>query len=66
MIHFPTNKITAPQIASWSLGAILLAVVYMVSGSIWIAIGVHFITDFTNVVVFNVAGQGSIFRFSEP
>ncbi|HUX14726.1 MAG TPA: CPBP family intramembrane glutamic endopeptidase, partial [Spirochaetia bacterium] len=66
IIHIPTNRVTPAQIASWFLGGILLVSVYLVSGSIWVAIAVHFITDFTNVLVFNVAGRGGIYRFTPP
>lgn len=47
-------------------GGLLLAAAYPASGSIWIAIAVHFVTDFVNVLVFNVAGKGSLYRFEPP
>ncbi len=66
LIHVPTNRVGPAQIASWFLGGILLVSAYLVSGSIWVAIAVHFITDFTNVLVFNVAGRGGIYEFAPP
>jgi membrane protease YdiL (CAAX protease family) len=66
LIHLPTNRVGISQVASWILGGLLLVTVYLVSGSIWVAIAVHFVTDFTNVLVFDVAGEGSIYRFTPP
>jgi len=66
VIHVPTNKVGAAQLVSWLLGGLLLTSVYVVSGSIWVAIVLHFAIDFTNVLVFNIAGQNSLYRFTPP
>jgi membrane protease YdiL (CAAX protease family) len=65
LIHFPTNRVSLPQVGSWVAGGLLLALVYLVSGSIWVAVAVHFVTDYTNVLAFDVAGAGSLYSF-EP
>jgi membrane protease YdiL (CAAX protease family) len=66
LIHFPTNRVGPAQVVSWIVGGLLLASVYLVSGSIWTAIAIHFGTDFMNVVLFDVIGRGSIFTFDTP
>ena len=65
VIHFPTNRVSLPQVGSWAAGGFLLALVYLVSGSIWVAVAVHFVTDYTNVLMLGVAGAGSLYHF-EP
>lgn len=66
LIHLPTNKISLPQVTSWLLGGIILAYVYIISGSIWVVIILHFIIDLTNIVTFNIAGKFSMFEISPP
>jgi|GEM_PF-1079602 len=66
VIHVPTNKVGAAQMVSWVLGGLLLTTVYVVSGSIWVVIVLHFAIDFTNVLVFNISGQNALYRFSPP
>jgi len=63
-IHLLTNKAGFYQIVSWILGGVILSFAYLISGSIWIPILLHFITDATNVIIFNIVGQYSFFTLS--
>lgn len=57
LIHFLTNRVGKYQIVSWTVSGLVLAGVYLVSGSIWVAIILHLATDLTNVLVFHITGQ---------
>jgi len=65
-IHFPTNRVSIPQVSAWLLGGLLLGWVYLASGSIWVAVLLHFAIDITNVLLFGVAGDLSLARLSRP
>jgi len=60
-IHLFTNRADIYQLASWLIGGAILSYVYLVSGSIWVAVILHFTIDTTNVIVFNIVGKYSIF-----
>jgi membrane protease YdiL (CAAX protease family) len=64
LVHFLTNKVSLHQIISWFTSGLLLGAVYMISGSILLAIIVHFVIDASNVIVFNVTGKFSLFTFT--
>ncbi len=66
LIHFPTNKITLPQVSSWLLVGIIFAYIYLMSGSIIIVIILHFFIDLSNVMIFNIAGKFSLTNISPP
>lgn len=66
VIHFPTNAVSLWQAIGWLAGGFLLGACYLLSGSIWIAVGIHLATDFLNVLVFNVAGRVSMYKFEPP
>ena len=61
-IHLLTNRANAFQIVSWLVGGLVFAYIYLISGSIWVPIALHFTTDATNLLVFNIIGQFSIFK----
>ena len=61
LIHFLTNRVNLHQILSWLLSGLVLAAAYLISGSIWVPILLHFAIDATNVLVFNITGQHSFF-----
>jgi membrane protease YdiL (CAAX protease family) len=63
-IHFLTNRVNLHQVISWTLSGLILAVTYLISGSIWVAVVLHFAIDATNVLVFNITGQFSLFTIS--
>jgi membrane protease YdiL (CAAX protease family) len=63
-IHLLTNRASVYQILSWLLGGAVLTYAYLVSGSIWVAIVLHFATDLANLLVFNIIGQYSLFKIS--
>lgn len=64
LIHFLTNRVNVYQIASWVISGLVLVIAYLTSGSIWVPIFIHFAIDATNVLVFNITGQFSLFAFS--
>jgi membrane protease YdiL (CAAX protease family) len=64
LIHFMTNRVNLHQVLSWLLSGLILGAVYLMSGSIWVPIIIHFTIDATNVLVFNITGQYSIFTIS--
>ncbi len=63
-IHFLTNKVTSYQVISWLLGGAILSYAYLISGSIWAVIILHFAMDTVNMILFNIAGQFSVYTFS--
>jgi membrane protease YdiL (CAAX protease family) len=66
VIHLGTNAISGAQIASWTLGGLVLIVAYLLSGSIWVPIALHFATDAANVLVFRITGSHSVFTVAPP
>jgi Type II CAAX prenyl endopeptidase Rce1-like len=63
-IHLLTNSANFYQILSWLISGAILAYAYLISGSIWVPIVIHFATDLTNVFVFNNIGQLSFFTIT--
>ncbi|MEZ4863703.1 MAG: CPBP family intramembrane glutamic endopeptidase [Caldilineaceae bacterium] len=63
-IHLLTNRGSFAQIVSWIVGGAFFAYLYLITGSIWIPVVLHFVTDVTNMVVFNIVGQYSLFSIS--
>jgi membrane protease YdiL (CAAX protease family) len=63
-IHLLTNRGSFYQILSWLVGGAIFSYVYLITGSIWVPVVLHFITDLTNMLVFNIAGQFSLFEIS--
>ncbi len=55
-IHLVTNRADLAQVASWTVGGALFVLAYLVSGSLWVAIVVHFAADLLNVVAFGIVG----------
>jgi membrane protease YdiL (CAAX protease family) len=66
LIHFLTNRVNLHQILSWLLSGLVLAVAYLISGSIWVPIFIHFAIDATNVLVFNITGKYGFFNILPP
>ena len=64
LIHFLTNKVNRFQVVSWVVSGLVLAGAYLASGSIWVPIMLHYATDLTNVMIFNITGQSSLFTIS--
>ncbi len=66
LIHFLTNKGGFQQVVSWVIAGLLLGFAYLLSGSIWVPVILHFATDAANVLTFNITGQGSAVITSPP
>ena len=63
-IHVLTNRVSFYQLLSWLIGGAILGYAYLVTGSIWVPIFLHFATDLINVLVFNIVGQSSLFTIT--
>ena len=59
LVHFLTNRAGASQVASWTASGLVLAVAYLASGSIWVAVIVHLAIDLSNVAVFDITGRSA-------
>jgi len=57
LIHFLTNRIGKYQLISWTISGLLLSGVYLISGSIWVPIALHLVTDLINVLFFDITDQ---------
>ncbi len=66
VIHFPTNPVNGPQVVSWTLGGLVLAIAYLVSGSLWVPIALHFATDAANLLVFRITRTHGWFEVDPP
>ena len=62
LIHFLTNRAGPAQVISWVISGLVLGLAYLLSGSIWLPILLHYATDTANVLVFNITGQFSFFQ----
>jgi membrane protease YdiL (CAAX protease family) len=65
-IHLLTNRGSLYQILSWLVSGAVFSYVYLISGSIWVPVVLHFATDLTNLLIFNIVGQFSLFKISPP
>lgn len=59
LIHFLTNRAGTYQVWSWTVSGFILVLSYLMSGSIWVPIILHFATDAANILIFNITGQHS-------
>ena len=66
LIHVITNRINVYQLISWIVSGWVLIISYLLSGSIWLPIVLHYATDATNTLIFNITGQYSFFKASPP
>lgn len=66
IIHFLTAKINIYQSIEWFMGGVALFVIYIASGSIWVAAIAHFIRNFSNVLFLDIAKANSLFAFDKP
>ena len=66
IIHAITNKTSFYQYINWLLGGALFSYAYLISGSIWVPIIIHFAADFINMFMFDIVGKYSLFSFSPP
>lgn len=62
LIHFLTNRANISQVISWGMSGLVLITAYLMSGSIWVPVILHYATDTANVLVFNITGQYSFFQ----
>ncbi len=64
LIHFLTNHASPYQVVSWVVGGLVLVLAYLLSGSLWVPIIIHYAMDSANLLVFNITGQFSVFKTS--
>jgi membrane protease YdiL (CAAX protease family) len=64
LVHFLTNKVNRFQVISWGVSGLVLGGAYLISGSLWVPIVLHYATDLTNVMIFNITGQSTLFIIS--
>jgi membrane protease YdiL (CAAX protease family) len=64
LIHLLTNRANIYQIISWVVSGLVLVTSYLLSGSIWVPVILHYATDAMNTLVFGITGQYSFFRIS--
>ena len=65
-VHVITNKVSVYQVVTWLLGGLVFSYAYLITGTIWIPVILHFATDLINMIVFNILGRYSLFAFSPP
>ncbi len=66
LIHLPTNRASGAQLFSWTIGGLVLISAYLLSGSLWVPIILHFAVDASNVLVFRITGDDGILRVDPP
>ena len=59
LIHFLTNRANVYQLISWIMSGLVLITSYLLSGTIWVPVILHYATDATNTLVFNITGPFS-------
>lgn len=65
VVHVLTNPVSVPQMASWLVAGAVFGWAYLLTGTLWVPVVVHFATDLVNVVVFDIVGRFSFLRI-EP
>ena len=66
LIHFLSNRANGYQLISWVVSGLILVTSYLLSGSLWVPVILHYATDATNTLIFNITGQYSFFKASPP
>jgi membrane protease YdiL (CAAX protease family) len=61
-VHPLTNRPGVHEMVSWIVGGLMLSILYLVTGTLWVPIVVHFATDMINLLVFDIIGSSSFFR----
>lgn len=64
LIHFLTNRVNRWQVMSWFLGGAIFAWVYLVTGSLWVVVLLHFAVDAGNVLIFDIVGRMSLYAIT--
>ena len=64
LIHILTNRANGYQLISWIASGLVLITSYLLSGTIWVPVILHYTTDAANTLVFNITGQFSFFETS--
>ena len=64
LIHLLTNRANLYQLISWIVSGLVLIISYLLSGTIWVPVILHYATDAANTLVFNITGQFSFFKIS--
>lgn len=62
LIHLLTNPANLWQILSWGSGGAMLGFSYLLSGSLWVPIILHYAIDTANVLIFNITGRGGLLQ----
>lgn len=65
-IHFVTGNVSFWKIINWVLGGIILALVYLFSGSIWVATAAHFARNLANLLLLLDAPGFSLVLLKRP
>ena len=65
-VHLLTNKTSTAQVLSWSVSAAILVLPYLLSGSIWVPVVLHLVTDVLNVVAFGIVGRYAVVVVTPP
>jgi len=66
LIHFLSNRANLYQLISWVVSGLVLVTSYLLSGSLWVPVILHYATDAANTMIFNITGQYSFFKTSPP
>jgi membrane protease YdiL (CAAX protease family) len=64
LIHIITNRATFYQLISWIVSGFVLITSYLLSGSLWVPVILHYATDAANTMIFNITSQYSFFKIS--
>ncbi|MGD2069890.1 MAG: type II CAAX endopeptidase family protein [Gemmatimonadota bacterium] len=59
-IHVLTNRVDRYQLVGWVLGGALLGYAYLLTGSIWVPVAIHFAMDLVNVLFLDIVRHGSV------
>ena len=65
-IHILTNRVSIYQFTGWILGGLIFSIVYLITGSIWVPVIIHFLTDINNMLLFNITGKYSFIIITPP
>ncbi len=63
-IHVLTNRVNFYQFSGWLIGGAVLSFAYLITGTLWVPVLLHFATDMINVLFFDIMGEFSLFEIN--
>ncbi len=66
LVHVPTSETNRHRVVGWALGGVSLSVVYLASGSVWVATAAHLARNLANVLILEPSPELGLVAWERP